>query len=213
VGPAVHPRLTALRHGHDDDAAKSGGYWLGVTLMLVGAFGAIVWLVVLFAGIGFDVDGWLRIGIPSESATVQLEARKYVVYESPTAASEEVPAFRVQVFDAQTGAEVPVAPYNGSFTYDFGRQGSAEGSFTAPRKGFYRIVTTIEGPTPNANIALGDSVGSVGADIFRAVGGSIAIGTIFGLAGLLLVVVSAVRRSRARRAPPAAPAWSAAQSA
>lgn len=98
---------------------------------MVGIVGALAWLIILLASISFNIDGWLRVGVPA-NASVQLEARDYVVYcESPTAADEPVPSVRVQIFDAQSGAGVPVKPYRGSFTYDVGRQGSALGSFTA----------------------------------------------------------------------------------
>ncbi len=188
----------------DDDGVKSrAGYWLGGLLMLFSVIGAVAWLVISLVGVASTVDGWLRVGVPAE-ATVQLEARKYVVfYESPTA-QEQVPPFRVQVFDAQSGAEVPVAPYAGSLTYDFGKQGSAQGTITPPRPGKYRVVTTTEGDTSEANIALGESVGT---DLARAAIGSVLIGLTLGFAGLILLIVTGVRRSRARRATQSAGAW------
>src|SRR5215213_5219401 len=113
---------------HNDDAMRSrAGYWLGGVILVLGVAGAFVWLAVLLTGVSFTVDGWLRVGMPA-NASVLLDERKYVVYyESPTAA-DEVPPFTVQVFDAKTGAQVPVKPYNGSFTYNFGREGSAQGT-------------------------------------------------------------------------------------
>lgn len=176
------------------------GYWLGGGLIVAGISGALAWLVVLLLAVSFDIDGWLRVGVPANTS-VGLEAREYVVYyESSTAADEPVPPVRVQIFDAQNESEVPVRPYRGSFTYDVGRQGAALGTFTAPRRGLYRIVTTTESQATDANIALGDGIGSVGRQIVLAIAGSIVIGTVLGLAGLILLIMTGVRRSRIPRA-------------
>lgn len=183
------------------------GYWLGSALIVVGIAGAVAWLIVLLVGISFNIDGWLRVGVPAD-AIVLLEARDYVVYdESPTAADEPNPSVRVQILDARTGAEVPVAPYQGSFTYDVGHQGTAIGTFTAPRRGSYRIVTTTESSVTDTEIAFGDSVGSVGKQIVLAIGGSIVIGTVLGLTGLILLIMTGVRRARVRRVAAPTDSW------
>lgn len=173
--------------------------------MVVGAFAGLAWLIVISVGVGFNVDGFLRVGLPAESSLL-LEAKKYVVYyESvPAAADGDVPAVRVQVFDTQTEREVPVEPYRGSLTYETGRHGSAIGTVTLPHRGLYRIVTTTESLEAEDTIAFGESVA---AALTRAFVGAVAIWVISGLLGLLLLIATAVRRSRVRRVATAEQAW------
>jgi hypothetical protein len=92
---------------------------------------------------------------------------------------------------------VPVEPYSGSLTYSLsGHDGSAVGTMTPPRAGPYAVRT--QGlATTGANVAFGRSIAW---PILRSILGTFVIGGVLFAAGVTLIVVTAVRRSRAGRA-------------
>jgi len=161
-------------------------------MMLVAVAGFILWLVIGIAGLSSSVDHFVRASVPGEQ-TVQLDARKYIVYGESTGNFE--PNFAIQVIDPETGTAVPIAPYFGSLTYSFGHHGWAKGTMTPPHAGSYRVITTGEG-TSGASVAFGSSFAG---RLVATIVGAFAFGAIAGLTGLILLIVTGVRRSRARR--------------
>lgn len=176
------------------------GYLVGGILIAAGVAGAAAWLVLSLMRLGDEVDAFPRVPIPGE-ATVQLDARKYVLYYEGANADQLVPPFQVQIADARTRAVLQIEPYGGSMTYSLsGRDGSAQGTVTPTQAGRYAVRT--EGTQAiGASVAFGRSIAW---PILRAILGTFAIGGLLGLGGVAVIVVTAVRRSRAKRAAPAA---------
>jgi hypothetical protein len=65
------------------------------------------------------------------------------------------------------------------------RTGSAQATVTPPRAGVYRVRTTGGDTAGSFQLALGDSVGG---EIVSAVAGALAIGAVFGIAGIVLLI-------------------------
>jgi hypothetical protein len=178
------------------------GYWIGGALVAAGVFGAVLWFVISILALGDKVDDFQRVPIPGE-ATVQLEARKYVIYyESPTA-DEFVPAFAIDIVDAATGAPAPVAGYGSTLTYSYsGHEGSAVATVTPPTTGDYLVRTDGDPGPGTANVALGESLAG---PLLRMILGAFGIGAVLCLSGVALIGVTAVRRSRLHPAPQGEP--------
>jgi Domain of unknown function (DUF4234) len=174
------------------------GYWVGGGLVVAGVLGAVLWFVSSFASIGNEVDDFQRVPVPGE-ATMQLEARKYVVYYEGFNADEVVPPFEIEVADGRTGAPLTIAPYGGSLTYSVsGREGSALATVTPAHSGAYAVRTDSDARTSDASVALGRSLAW---PILRAILGTFAIGGVVAGSGVILLVVTAIRRSRVRPDP------------
>jgi hypothetical protein len=172
------------------------GYWIGGALIAVGIVGAVLWFVGSLMSLSDEVDGFQRVPIPGEG-TVRLDARKYVLYYEGSGADESVPVFTVEIADARTGAPLQIANYGGSLTYAFSdHEGSAQGTVTPPRAGRYAVRTT-GGGRIGENLAFGRSIA---APILRGILGTVAIGLALVGAGVTMVVITGIRRSRAKRA-------------
>jgi hypothetical protein len=169
------------------------GYWIGGGLVAAGVLGAVLWFVTSLVRLDREVDDFQRVPIPGE-ATVQLEARKYVVYYESSTAEEVVPPFRIAIADARTGTPLAIESYDNSLTYaGFGHEGSAQATVTPARAGAY-TVRTDDGQAGGASVAFGRSLSW---PIVRAIIGTFAIGGLLAGSGVVLLVVTAVRRSRA----------------
>lgn len=185
------------------------GYWVSGGLIAVGVAGAVLWLVLSLVSLGNEIDDFQRVPVPGEG-TVQLEARKYVIYLEGSNGGEVAPRFEIAVTDPETARPLAIETYDGSLTYSFGEEGSAQATLTPPRAGTYRVETAGAERTPEAQVAFGRSVAG---SIVRSVLGAFAIGALFTGAGVALLVVTIIRRRRARAAAvgataaPAAPTW------
>jgi hypothetical protein len=172
------------------------GYWIGGVLVAAGVVGAVLWFVGSLMSLSDDVDGFERAPLPGE-ATVQLEARKYVLYYEGSRADEAVPAFTVAIADARTGAPLQLEDYGSSLTYSFsGHEGSAQATVTPARAGAYRVRTTGGRGVSGEGVALGHSLAW---PILRGILGTFAIAALGIACGVILIVVTAIRRSRAAR--------------
>jgi len=183
------------------------GYWIGGAMVAAGVIGAV--LVAVLSGLSAvrSVDEFQRVAVPG-SATVRLEARKYVIYVEGPGADETVPAVDVAIADTRAGKSLPVKPYGGSLTYSFNTSGSAQATVTPPRAGAYEVRTSGLDESSGFVLALGDSIGG---KIVRTVLGVVVVGGVLGVGGIALLIVTAVRRSGRRaqaardRPPTAAP--------
>jgi hypothetical protein len=175
------------------------GYVIGGALMVAAVVGAIAWFVFSLVRVGEEVERFVRVPVPGQE-TVRLEARKYVVYYEGPNAEVEAPRFAVGIADARTGVPLTIAPYGGSLTYAFeGNEGAAAWTVTPPRPGRYAVRT--RGPAGiDGSVAFGRSIAW---PIARTIVGTFAIGGLLLAAGVGLIVLTAVRRSRASRVPPA----------
>jgi hypothetical protein len=164
-------------------------------LVAFAVIGAIVWVILAFGRIANTVDDFQRVAIPGR-ADVRLEARKYVVYVEGPRADEAVPRVTIAITSRGSSTRpLILRPYSGSLTYSLDRTGSAQATVTPPRAGVYRVRTTGGDTAGSFQLALGDSVGG---KIVSAVAGALAIGAVFGIAGIVLLI----RTRRRRRAGP-----------
>jgi hypothetical protein len=144
-----------------------------------------------------EVDDFQRVALPGE-ATMELEARKYVVYSESSPGAESVSEFRIAVTDTQTGTAVQLAPYESSLTYSFsGRDGTARATVRPPHPGKYRVSSDARTPTSGATVALGRSLAW---PILRGILITFAIGGLLVISGGTLLAITAIRRSRMSRA-------------
>lgn len=175
------------------------GYWISGALVIAGIVGAIVWFVLGFTGLSDTIDNFERV--PADGGgTVSLDGgRDYVIYveDGDTFGS----GVRVGVLDPD-GAEIEIARYRTELTYDFdGRSGRASFTFRSDEEGAYTVLA--DGPS-DVEVAVGPSVAG---DLVRAIAIPFVIGGVGLLLGLVLLIVTLVRRSGAkkRRAATASP--------
>ncbi|HEX2233150.1 MAG TPA: hypothetical protein VHG69_07275, partial [Thermoleophilaceae bacterium] len=126
------------------------------------------------------------------SRDVRLEARKYNVFYDGSSSDEAIPPLRVLVAPARGGEPLPLGDFGGSLNF-----GNAQAIATVdvPRAGVYRIRTAGRpGLAGHASAVLGEPTGKRVLQI--VLGAALAF---LGLLGsILLVVISLVRRRRAR---------------
>ena len=104
-----------------------------------------------------EVDDFQRAPLTG-ATTMQLEARKYVVYYEGPSASEVVPPFNLEIADARTGKPLALEAYGGSLTYSINdHEGSAQVTVTPAHAGAYVVRTNSE-PRVASSVALGPSV-------------------------------------------------------
>jgi hypothetical protein len=132
------------------------GYWIGGGLIAAGVVGAVLWFVFSLLNLDNEVDDFQRVPVPGER-TVQLEARKYVIYFEGPNADEAVPQFEIAITDTDTERPLETSTYGGSLTYSFGEEGSAQATITPPRAGTYAVRTGGAEATPAAQVAFGRS--------------------------------------------------------
>ena len=186
------------------------GYWVGGVLvglgLLVGAvlFGfALSHSIGEFRELGDDIDAMDRFTVPGEAVVTLDEPGEYVVYaEGPVTPIGRVGAAAVTV-ESTEGDSTPLVLRSVGIdeTYNVGdHAGRAALRFTVDEPGDYRVtVGTV--PASVTEVAIGPGidvfgpVGSVFVVIFvpAGVGGSLAI------AGAVVLIVTGVRRSGARR--------------
>jgi hypothetical protein len=166
------------------------GYWIGGGLVAFAVIGAIAWVVLAFGQITTTVDDFQRVAIPGR-ADVRLEARKYVIYIEGPRADQAVPAVNIAITKRRGSTRPPILrPYGGSLTYSAGRTGSAQATVTPPRAGVYRVRTSGDS-AGSFQVALGDSIAG---KIVSAVVGALVIGAVFGIAGIVLLILTRRRR-------------------
>lgn len=151
-------------------------------------------MVLAFGQIAHTVDGFQRVWIPG-SADVRLEAGKNVIYVEGPRADQAVPPVNIAIIKRGRSARPPVLrPYGGSLTYSAGRAGSAQATVTPPRAGVYRVRATSSVAAGSFQLALGNSI--AGKFVFAVVG-ALVIATVFGIAGIVLLILTHRRRRRA----------------
>lgn len=131
------------------------GYWIAGGLIVAGLLGGVLWFVGSLLALRNEVDDFQRVALPGR-ATMELEARKYVVYSESTRGADSVPEFRIAVTETRTGTSLRIAPYEASLTYSFfGRDGTARATITPSHPGRYRVRIDVVTPTSGATVALG----------------------------------------------------------
>ena len=178
------------------------GYWIAGGILLIGCGAAIVWFVLAIVGQINAPDDFDRIAIPG-TKTLTLDEGEWVVYYESTLdwGSYYTPP-SVTVSDAR-GRDVALRYHSSSSYTQGGRRGESLWSFDAPTSGAYTIdVATVGEPvsTRGGQIAVGRPLFSGGA--VASILGSIALGAVSFIAGLVVLIVTIVRRGRAKRPLP-----------
>ena len=190
--PLVRP--AGRQHG-----PSSLGYWIGGGLIAAAVVGAAIWAVLTYFGYLNEVDSFQRMTAPG-TATIHVtqSATRVLYYEGPGPAPS-AGQLGIHV-TGPTGNAVKVIPYTTELLYHTPlvnptRTGTAIASFDATTPGNYRINA---GPTTNTGgtIAIG---GDLLWDSAPHVAGFVAVFLVGTGAGLTLIIVTAVRRSSARR--------------
>ena len=189
--------------GHPVDPPKrpsSLGYWLGGALIAGGIIGGIIWGVV--NGIGFNdaIDDFERVPV-GQVGTVDLEEGDFVVYAERGGGVPQgnfIDGIRMRPAGGEgRGEEIQFEDYTTEFTYDLGgRTGRAQLTFAIDDGGEYQVRAD-DGPgTTATTAAFGPSV--AGDLVFAIVGAFvIAVGGI--ILGIVLIVITAIRRRRHRQ--------------
>ncbi len=177
---------------------STAGYWIGAIVAVVGLALAATLGVMTFVRMNDHLNTFPRMSIPG-TMTVNLDASTgrtiYVEWIAPL----PLAALDLRVTDPN-GKEVVVRPYVIDLHYDVpgftGNMGHAVGTFNTTVAGPYQIEAAGTAPS-GTTLAVGDtfytSILGYGLGAFAAL--LLALG-----GGLTLVIVTAVRRSRARRA-------------
>lgn len=198
VARVISSEVAALPTGPSKRWYAVGGAVLGA-----GVVGAIVTFCVLLANMSHRVEGWRRLAVPGLER-VQLAAGNYTLYhEHPqgSGATAGVCACGLTVRDP-AGVPVPFDSNDSSLAYTTfgGLRGTSIGNFHATQSGTYVI---------GSDVATGDVV--IGRDLtgtFAAIFVVPALVVVL-LAGpgLAMVVVTGIRRSRARKCQMPQVAW------
>ena len=167
---------------------------------IVGATLFVVLSIVNFGGAFVDQ----RVPVPG-SGTLRLDGEKYVVYyQVPSGLSDGDPIVPgdLAIDVGRAGGEVvDLDDYSGSFTIDAdGRSSAAIATFEAPAAGDYLISANAQAPS-GATIAVGRPLAR---RILVIVAGALALALIPLVAAIVIAIMVATRRSRAKRTAVAA---------
>jgi hypothetical protein len=217
-----------------DEPLRPRGWWYGVGggIIAVGLIAAVVIFAVAFQDtfdefreIEREVEAFQRVPAPGDGTITLPEPGEYTVYvEGSFDASDPVSAPEIEIESVEPDSQpLALRPADTEFTYDF--SGPAVHSvfdFTAPDAGDYRVDVG-EPPFGVSGVAVGedpDILGAVGS-ILIAVFVPMGVGGLFLILGLVVIIITAVRRSKAQRlrrqatfaggygsAPPPPPTWS-----
>jgi len=174
------------------------GYWIGALIMAAGAIGGMIWMATAIVGVFGAVENYPTVSVPGESS-MSLAAGTYKIFvEYPGAGVDfgvPVGVGAVTVTGPQ-GQRISINASNFRETYSWnGREGRAIGEFVAPTSGSYLVSVeqSSTGSPRYARVTVGKGIdSSVAGQILGAIGVA-AVGVVL---GLVLIIVTAVRRSR-----------------
>ncbi|HEX9258471.1 MAG TPA: hypothetical protein VF855_02970 [Acidimicrobiales bacterium] len=185
---------------------SAGWIWVGVLVIVVGVVGAISLGIAGLVNASRAVDNFARFVVPDEvPQRLQVErAGKYTVYyESDSdvhgenvVGPDRVPlGLRISVTDSE-GTELEVRRAEDDFSFSFnGRTGESVREVTFPEKGEYVVDASARGERFVLAIGKGSVIGRL-VPYFVGAGASAFVGIV---AGVLIIVIVGVKRSRRRR--------------
>ena len=192
--PPVRPAGTPHR-------PSSLGYWIGGVLIAGACIGAALWAVLAFFGYIDQVNSFQRMTVPGTAIVHVTQPATRVLYYESTGPAPSLAQLGLHV-TGPAGNAVTVTPYSGDLRYDVPpvnptRTGKAIASFEATVLGNYTIsASTATGTGTSGTIAIGsDLLWDAAPHII----GIIAVFLAGTGAGLTLIIITAVRRSSARR--------------
>jgi hypothetical protein len=193
------PARSPLRPAGTPHTPSSLGYWIGGGLIAAACIGAAIWAVLTYFGYLNQVDSLQRMTMPG-TATVHLTqpTARVLYYEGPGPAPS-LGQLGIHV-TGPAGKAVIVIPYTTELIYHAPlvnptRSGTAVASFDATTTGNYRIYAHPATGT-GGTIAIGRDLLW---DAAPHVAGTIAVFLVGTGAGLTLIIITALRRSSARR--------------
>lgn len=184
---------------------SKSGIWLGVLLMTAGIIAGIAIVVVSLMRVSDRVDEFPRVSVGSSYEMSFSESGDYVVYLEYSGDNEPPVPQGLYVCVVKPGSDVackdnpdklPVRSYTNDLSFSFnGTQGKAVFKFKIPDAGKYVFESEASEDSPRL---------MVGPSVLNALVGpmllAFAIGGVLFLIGLVLLIVTLVRRKRARRA-------------
>jgi hypothetical protein len=189
-------------------------YVIGVLAIVLGIGGAIAMIAGGLVNLSRTVDGFGRFLAPA-TKTLQFErAGDYTVYYEfigevcadqasrrgcvQVDAADAIPASLEVTMTDPSGAAVPIrSAQEGEVSFSFGgRAGLAAYEVTIDEPGDYLIEVTATG---DAQFGIAVGRGVLG-DLLRWILGGLAVGALGVLLGLLAIIITAVKRGKARRA-------------
>ena len=192
------PLATPPQGGADAPAAPTrAGYWLGAGIMAVGVVAAALWAVLGIASFSHEIDGFQRVPLGQSGQLSLSKPGGYVIYyEGGRGSQGAVPDFNVSIRPVDGGAAGDLADYRGSLTYDLGgHSGSAAGTFQVRTPGRFTFQTTTSSQA-TGQLAVGRTIGR---KLVGVVLGALALGLAGLLVGGTIVIVTAVKRRKARQ--------------
>ena len=170
------------------------GYWLGAAIIVLAGLGAIVWFGLGFSRFSDRIDGFQRVPTNSQGEVTFDDTGGYVIYfEGPGASEGEIPTGQAQLTPIEGGDPVALDDYESDFTYDLnGHEGVAVLTLDIARPGTYLLESESEG---EGELAVGRSVAGT---LVTSVVGGLALGGLGLVAGVVVLIVTAVRRRGAR---------------
>ncbi len=190
--PPVRPAGTPHR-------PSSLGYWIGGVLIAGACIGAALWAVLAFFGYIDQVNSFQRMTVPGTAIVHVTQPATRVLYYESTGPAPSLAQLGLHV-TGPAGNAVTVTPYSGDLRYDVPpvnptRTGKAIASFEATVLGNYTISAS-----SRHRHQWDDRIGSdLLWDAAPHIIGIIAVFLAGTGAGLTLIIITAVRRSSARR--------------
>lgn len=175
---------------------RPGLIWIVLSLAVLVA--GIVWLVFGITSVASTIDDLQRVPVPGHGTVSLTHSGGYTIYyEGPGARSGDIRPFHVNVVPASPGAAVTsLTQYRSSVTYNIGsHDGRALLSLQVKSPGRFEVTTTGAEP-PNADIAIG---GSIGSGIVKALVPALPLTIVGFVASLLLIIFHLIGRRRARQ--------------
>ena len=176
--------------------------WAGGVLVALGVIAVVGWIIYGVVEVDRTVDDMVRAREGTVTEFTLDSPRSWTVYVEPQSAT--VSGVRFSLID-EDGNRVEMRPYGGDLTYSVtGHSGRAIAT-VALDVGVYQLVVDGSGPR---SVAMGPSIGGRLVRIFV---GSIVLGVLLIGGGAVLMIVGALRQSRARNRTydrPAPSPWS-----
>jgi hypothetical protein len=184
-GVAAMPQAPAIR-------PSTRWYWAGALVAILSLVVGAIWAIAAYSSYKDDIAAFARIPTPGQGSFVVDAPGERTLYVETTASEPTANATDIRV-TAPDGSTVGVQPYGIDLQYDApdGSVGHAVGTIEVVTPGTYQVSTQIAGGT----LAVGDGISG---SIIAAVVASIVLVFAGFVAGVVIVIVTAVRRSSAK---------------
>jgi len=176
------------------------GYAVAGIIALLGLVIGLAGLVRGFGALSDRVDAFQRVDVPGTGEVQFTEAGDFTLYYeaagvSADDASTAVPSVQIGIVSAQGDKPVSLDKYGGSATYSFGgHEGRAVATFHIADPGTYVVASAADIEPGSAQLAVGGGLGAGFAQIILPA----LVLVLALLAAVVLAIVTAVRRHRAR---------------